>query len=123
MGLIALAVGIGCSLPGFLQHGPPGQRALVFVVAGIFTLAGLQILTGAKGRLGALMGTAIAAGLSLMMFVAAFGPGKVRGGLPFLPDSWNQHLGRFAFGAFGVLAGFMALYWLWQAMKPAWRKS
>jgi hypothetical protein len=118
MGILALAVGIGCSLPGFLRHGPPAERALVFVFAGIFALAGLQILTDAKGRAGRLIGSIIVAGLSVMSFTAAFGPGRISGGVPLLPSQWNQHIGKLAFGFFGVIAGMIALAGLWRVAKP-----
>ncbi len=123
MGLFALLVSIGCSLPGFLRHGPAGQRALVFVFAGVFALAGLQILLNSKGRVAWFIGAAIVAGLSTLAFVAAFGPGKISGGAPFLPPELNQKIGRFAFGAAGVAMGAVALFSLWRAIKPASRSD
>jgi hypothetical protein len=94
------------------------QRWLMILAAGIFSLVGLQLITAAKGRLSALMGGLVCAGLSSLGFVAAFSHKPLQGGIPFIPAAWNQMLGHGLFGSGAVLTAAMALFFFVRAIKP-----
>jgi hypothetical protein len=55
-------------------------------------------------------------------FFAAFGPGEVEGGIPLLPEAWNQGLGRIAFGGGACFVAVYGLWWFYRAAKPCKKK-
>ena len=57
----------------------------VFVAGVVFFLTGMVIVTEVKGRLNSALGGVICAGMASLGFFAAFSPGRVEGGIPFLP--------------------------------------
>jgi hypothetical protein len=81
------------------------------VVCGVaFSLAGLQVLTGAKGRSSSLIAGTIFALLSVLGLYAAFSDQRIGGGIPFIPDAWNQAFGHGLFGLGAVFTAAAAVY-------------
>jgi hypothetical protein len=117
MAAIALAVGLGCAAATWFGHGPLSQRWPAAVIAAMFFLAGLNILLGNKGRIPTLFGSLIVAGLSSMAFLAAFGPGPISGGIPFIPTAWNRLIGKSLFALGGCICAAFALWGLRQVFK------
>ncbi len=65
--------------------------------------------TPAAPRLGALLALVILVSLGAMaLWIAIAGP-RVSGGLPWLPDLWNQRLGRTVFGFGGIVCCSLAM--------------
>lgn len=93
------------------------QTQLMFLVSVMFGLAGLQLITNAKGRLSALMGAVVCAGFSSLGFYVVFWGGPLDGGIPFIPASWNQAFGKILFGFGGCITGAMSLWFLFRAIK------
>ncbi len=121
-GILFMASGIGVTVAVLTR--PHSEPTWPVVVAGLlFVLAGLTLVTNIKGRPAALLGCLIMAGLASLGFFAAFGPGDVGGGIPFLPSAWNQRLGRIAFGAGACLTAVCALLAFYQAVKPDKKKG
>ena len=117
-GFVALAVAVFILLTALIDRTIPGDRRwLMAVVAAAFALAGLQLVTQARGRLSALMaGTVCALFSALGLYVAVSGD-PLGGGLPFIPVSWNQVIGHALFGFGAVLTGGMAAYYLRKGLK------
>jgi len=96
----------------------------VGVVGGlIFALAGFQVI--AAGRLykvdtrpSALVCALLIGGMGYLCLFAAFSKGRVSGGIPFIPDSWNQHFGKFVFGAIGCALACWSLWLFFRFIKP-----
>jgi hypothetical protein len=56
-------------------------------------------------------------------FFAAFGPGRVEGDdIPFLPEAWNQGLGRIAFGVGACITAALSLWFFRRTVKPCKKK-
>jgi len=118
MGMVAIgAAGViaylACHDPKALQ-----QRQLMIVGAVIFALGGVQLVTNAQGRWSALMGGVVCAGMSALGFYVAFFGGQLRGGIPFIPDAWNQTFGKVLFGFGACLTAAMALWFFYRVIKP-----
>jgi len=120
-GLLFMAVGVSVAVEVLArpQALPPW---LGFVAGGIFFLGGLGTVPGVKGRLASTLGGMVCAGMASLGFFAAFGPGEVEGGVPFLPESWNQGLGRIACGGGACFAAAYCLWLFYRAVKPCRRK-
>ncbi len=97
-------------------------RWMLIVVAVIFALVGVQLVTAAKGRLSALIGGLVGAGMSTLAFCGALGHETLRGGIPFIPAAWNQAGGRLLFGFGGFATAVMAFYLVVRAIKPGRRE-
>jgi hypothetical protein len=114
-----LMVGIGLGLAAAVLASPkkdlPSWPA--FVAAGIFCLAGFATAADVKRSLAFTLGGLICAGMASLGFFAAFGRGESQGGIPFLPESWNQGLGRIAFGFGACLTTAFAMWWFYRAIK------
>jgi hypothetical protein len=121
-GIALLAVSVFVAIGFFIESLPFSTRLLLLVVTVIFGLAGVQLVTGVKGRASAFMGGLVCLGLSVLGFVAAFSHGGVSGGIPFLPAAWNQMVGKVAFGIGACLTAAMSFYFLRQALKPSHKK-
>lgn len=124
-GLLFIAVGLGMDVavlarPQWVPRGLPAWPALGAGM--VFFLVGLAVLTEVKGRLGSAVGGVICAGMASLGFFAAFGPGELEGGVPFLPESWNQGLGRIAFGGGACVTAAYCLWLFYRAVKPCKRK-
>jgi hypothetical protein len=98
------------------------QDWLPMVVAAIFALAGLQLVTAIKGRLSALMGGLVCGGLSSLGFYVTFSHEQLEGGVPFFPTAWNQAIGHTMFGFGALITAAMAIYFLVRAIKPGEKK-
>ena len=99
------------------------QAWLLMVGAVTIALAGLQLITAVKGRLSALMGGLVCAGLSCLGFCAAFTHEQLRGSLiPFLPAAWDQAIGHVMFGFGALIPAAMALYLFVRAIKLGEKK-
>jgi hypothetical protein len=86
-----------------------------FIAGVIFFVAGLATATSVRGRLGFTLGGLICAGMASLGFFAAFAPGKVEGdNIPFLPEAWNQVLGKIAFGVGACFTAAFALWWFYR---------
>jgi len=86
-------------------------------VSAAFFLAGLQIVTAARGRLSALMAGTVCALFSALGWYVALSGEALGGGLPFFPGSWNQLVGHVLFGFGAVVTGGMAVYFFKEAVK------
>lgn len=117
-GALSLVVGVFISAGFFVKRTEPTPGWVLLVAAGIFALAGVQLVTGVKGRISSLMGGALCAGFSVLGFYVAFNPGPITGGIPLLSPALNQTIGKIMFGAGACITGLMALYFLRQAWKP-----
>ena len=120
-GIALLAASVFVAIRFFIESLPFSTRLLLLVVTAIFGLAGVQLVTGVKGRASAFMGGLVCLGLSVLGFVAAFS-GRVSGGIPFIPDAWNQTGGKLAFGLGACITAAMSFYFLRQALKPSIKK-
>lgn len=88
------------------------------VVAGLlFLLTGWAIVVEPKGRLASALGGVICAGLACLGFYAALAPGEIGGGIPLLPEAWNQVMGRMAFGGGACLTTAFSLWLFYRAWK------
>jgi hypothetical protein len=116
IGALFLAVGIFIF---FIKRTQFHTEWIQSVVGGMFALVGVQLIIAIKGRVSALMGALICSGFSALGFYAAFGHGPIEGGIPFIPDVWNQKIGRILFGGAACLTALMAIYFLRQAWKPS----
>jgi hypothetical protein len=63
-----------------------------------------------------------AAGLAVFAFWIAWNERDGWGGLPFLPDGWNQGLARVLFACGGLVAALVAVRCLWKAFNEYRRK-
>lgn len=90
---------------------------LLFTVAGFHCMAATRLYKE-DGRLSALMGGLMLSGFAYLGLFAAFADGRVRGGIPFIPDSWNQHFGKFLFGVGGFGMAVWSLFAFYRAIKP-----
>ena len=102
---------------------PADHQWILYLPGGLFSLAGLHLLLNAKERLSALISAIIAAGLSVLGFYVAFGDKKVLGGIPFVPESWNQLFGKILFGGGAALTAAFALLLFSRAFKSNKKKS
>jgi hypothetical protein len=95
------------------------------ILGGMFALCGLWMLAAAFSKSGsppkqapAWVAALLTAGLSTMAFwVAIFDPKGIRGGIPFLPDTWNQSLGRIAFCASGIFCLVLTIWIIRSAFR------
>ncbi len=76
-----------------------------------------------RHRFEPLLGGLICASLSVLGFFIAFGAERIDGGVPFIPDAWNQGLGRVLFGAGAALTAAFAVlafreFALWHRHSP-----
>jgi hypothetical protein len=71
-----------------------------------------------QSRLSALAGGLICAGLSGIGFWIVFTHKHLGGGLPFIPETWNQALGRVFVGVCACVTAFFALCAFYEAFKP-----
>jgi hypothetical protein len=116
MGYVALACAAFVAGAALASHTVTGSRRLaVLIAAAVFALAGLQLVTSATGRRSQLLGGLACAGLAALGLFAAFTPDTVSGGLPFIPESWNQAAGHALFGFGALLTGAMAVYFFRRA--------
>lgn len=117
-GFVVLAVAVFILLTALIDRSIQGNRRwLMAAVAAVFSLAGLQLVTQARGRLSALMaGTVCALFSALGLYVAVSGE-PLGGGLPFIPGSWNQVVGHALFGFGAVVTGGMSAYYFKEALK------
>ncbi len=104
---------------GIPEHCPAWPA---YVAAAIFLLAGMGHLMNLKGRASALLGGLICAGMVGLGFFAAFGTGTLEGGLPLIPATWNQTIGRAAFGFGAIITAAFALWGFHRALKPPKKK-
>lgn len=118
IGILMLAVGAFISTGFFVGPAGPDPGWVLLVAAGIFLLVGIQLVTGAKGRVSSLMGGLAFIGFSVLGFYVAFGPGPIAGGVPFFPAAWNQKLGKILFGVGACFTAMAAFYFFRQAWKP-----
>ena len=116
IGILCLAVGVFIF---FIKRTRFSAGWTQPVVAGMFALAGVQLITCIKGRVSAVMGGLIYLGFSALGFYAAFGHGSIDGGIPFIPEAWNQKIGKTLFGGAACLTALMAVYALRKAWKPS----
>jgi hypothetical protein len=113
--MVAVGLGLGIAVLACSKKDLPSWPA--FVAAVIFCLAGLAAAADVKGSLSFTLGGLICAGLASLGFFAAFGRGELEGGIPLLPESWNQGLGRIAFGFGACLTAAFAVWWFYRAIK------
>src|SRR5580700_7168842 len=71
-GILSLAVGIFIAVGFSFQRTGFSTAWTVLVAAGIFALAGVQLVTGVKGRVSSLMGGLVCIGFSALGFYVAF---------------------------------------------------
>jgi len=117
VGLSALVTFFACS-----EHKmSTNQKWLLIVVAFIFALAGLQLITAAKGRFSALMAGLVCGGFSGLGFFVAFSRETLQGGIPFIPATWNQNIGHMLFGFGALITAAMAFYFFVRAIKSGKR--
>jgi hypothetical protein len=95
----------------------------VFVGGVMFALAGLQLAAAGRfykenSRPSSLVVALIFAGFAYVCLYAALSKGRISGGLFFIPDKWNQKLGKFAFGALGSLWAWVSAWGFYRTIKP-----
>jgi hypothetical protein len=117
MGAVFLAFAVAIAFAPFPELAASGRRWMALVIAGVFALAGLQILIAAKGRLGAFLGGLVCLGLCSIGTSIAFGPDKLGGGIPLIPKTWNQTFGHVLFGAGALMTGAIAVWFFAKALR------
>ena len=107
MGFVLLAVGIFIAARFIFDK---SWHRLVVLDAGVafalggLQLVGVQLLYNEKGRISTLVGGLFLAAFSYLCLYGAFSPdAHWSGGIPFIPQSWNQMLARTISGLFGVM--------------------
>lgn len=110
------------SLPWIGKKIPPSHLWIVFAASGVFFIAGLQISFQFKGRASDFIGGLLFACFSAIGFFVAFTDEPLRGGIPFIPASWNQTFGHGLFGFGAVLTGAAAIYAFRRALRSARRE-
>ncbi len=122
MGFILLAVGISIAA-GFIFD-KSWHRLTVLATGVAFALGGLQLvgvqlLYNEKGRVSTLVGGLILAAFSYLCLDGAFSRDALwGGGIPFIPQSWNQMLCRTMSGLFGVTCAAFSLRCFYLVVKP-----
>jgi hypothetical protein len=125
MGLFSLLCGGGLM---FVAIAMPTKKNPTFpgvVLGGMFAVCGIWMLIsglsksdqrsqGAPAWVGAIV---MAAFSTVAFWVAIFDSKSIRGGIPFLPDKWNESLGQVAFFAGGVLSLGLTLLILRSALR------
>ena len=122
MGYLLIAASIGGALRVCTAHGlPTDKRWAVAVGAFMFLLAGLQLITAARGRVSAMMAGLVWGAASALGVYVAFGHETLssKGDTWFLPASWNQAVGHAMFGIGAVMTAGMSVYFFIQAIKPS----
>lgn len=117
-GLIMIAVAVMILFFFWKDSRPMAERWALLPAAAVFFLGGVSLLTMVKGRIADFLGALMFAAFSALGFFAAFGPGRVSGGIPLMPDAWNQHLGKAVFGFGGCLSAVAALWLIYRGLKP-----
>lgn len=71
------------------------------------------------GRISAGVAAILCLLLSALGIAIAVGGGRLEGGIPLIPDEWNQTIGRIIFGAGAILTGGLAVLAIRDAIQPA----
>ncbi len=109
-GLFSLVCGSGLLFAGIAMPSKKNPMFPCVVLGGMFALCGIWMLASAASnfsaaskKAGTWFAATVAAGFSTMAFwVAIFDSKGIRGGIPFLPNAWNQSLGQIAFFCGGL---------------------
>ena len=122
MGFVLLALGIYIAMRFVFDRtwrGLPVLDAGFIFALGGFQLVGVQLLYNKKGRISTLVGGLILAAFSHLCFYGAFSQdAHWSSSIPFIPQSWNQMLGRTISGLFGVMCVAFTLRSLYLLVKP-----
>lgn len=122
MGFVVLLVGLYVAARFILDKS--WHRLIVLDAGVVFALGGLQLLGvqllyNAKGRISTLVGGLILAAFAYLCFYGAFSPdAHWSGGVPFIPQSWNQMLARTMSGLFGVMCTAFSLRSFYLLVNP-----
>ncbi|TVS08551.1 MAG: hypothetical protein EA417_22560 [Gammaproteobacteria bacterium] len=111
MFLVALALGYQPRSGGQLQV-PPWVGA----IAGVLLMGGgVAVLLPKRRSIGWLIAMVILAGSgAISLWIGLFGdPAEISGGLPLLPESTNQTIGRVMFTLGGIICLAILAYGLW----------
>ena len=126
MGFVLLTVGISIAA-GFIFD--KSMHRLLVLAAGVafalggLQLVGVQLLYNEKGRVSTLVGALILAAFSYLCLYGAFSPdAHWSGGIPFIPQPWNQRLARTMSGLFGVMCAAFSLRGFYLVVKPKHKK-
>ena len=101
---------------------PLADRLQLLIVAIAFALVGMGSIRGLKNKAATRVGGLICLGLSALGFFTAFGSGSLSGGIPLIPEAWNQILGRTMFGIGGCISATMGFYFLRQSHNRSLKK-
>jgi hypothetical protein len=74
-------------------------------------------------RASAFIGGLICTALSIGGFYIAFSGAHLLGGIPFIPDTINQTIGRIVFAIGACITGALALYAFYTIIKPVKKES
>lgn len=120
-GIFAVLVGLGIiPTDEDTQNAPPG---LIIGVGMAFICAGGALVFRKKPRVNAAFAALILAvftgtGLWISFYAE---PSSIQGGIPFMPQGFNDKLGRVMFGGGALICGALCKVALWQAL--GWDKK
>jgi hypothetical protein len=118
MGFVALACAVVIACAAFLDRKVIGlQRWEMLMAASVFGLVGWQLVFAVTGRLSHMLAGFACVGFSALGLFAVFTRDKLGGGIPFLPESWNQAFGRGLFGFGALVTGALAFYFFRRALR------
>lgn len=80
-------------------------------------LSSKATLQPGQTRFSTLVAGIICAGLSALGFYIAITGKRLGGGIPFIPDAWNQIVGRVFIGFGACITALMAVFALRQALR------
>jgi len=122
MGFVFLTLGVYIAIRFVFDgawHGLPVLDGGVIFALGGFQLVGTQLLYNKKGRISTLFGGLILAAFSYLCFYGAFSEdAHWSSSIPFIPQSWDQILGKTISGLIGGMCVAFTLRSLYLLVKP-----
>ena len=98
---------------------PPWVSVLLwlFIIYGLLTILSSVFGLDAKGAFSWVIGALVLLGLGTVALLAAWDPGRFSGGIPLIPDAWNQAAARILFTLGGLFFLVITMAFLRKAVK------
>jgi cell division protein FtsW (lipid II flippase) len=89
----------------------PAGRTAAALTSVFLVCIGLMLMFMDKlsGWAGGILTSLLFSSIAAVLLILCFGPAESDGGIPFLPDSWNDMIARVLVGIFGFIAAGVAL--------------
>ncbi len=121
-GYFCLALAAVIIVSAWMDPSVQPQRVwLMVAAAAVFFVAGIQLMTGVKGRFSGVLAAISCTILSAVGFSVAFTSEPVEVGLPLIPAAWNQDVGHVLFGIGALITAATAIYFFVTAFRPGKR--